>query len=211
MIKKSLAHLSTALLLAGIVACSGSSGTAKVESKPEKDPNLCYYDDDPDVRAPDWVCTPTASGFKVSAVGSFGPTKQGIGFARDQAAAAARAKLAVSMEANIKQMVKNYQGSTGRGDAETVDAVSSVTLKEITATTLNGARAHTYKKAPNGIVYALVVLDPEMAASAAKQTMQTSMNNQQALWQQFLGQKSMEEMDAEIDKMTKAQFGTGSK
>ena len=43
--KKVIVQLSAALMLAGLVACSSSSETTKIEPVAlEQDPNLCYFD-----------------------------------------------------------------------------------------------------------------------------------------------------------------------
>ncbi|MGB0809215.1 MAG: hypothetical protein ACPGYJ_09610, partial [bacterium] len=55
--------------------------------------------------------------------------------------------------------------------------------------------------------YALVVMDPQQAAVAAKQALQTSYKNQQAQWQRFLGEKAQNELEAEMDKMINSEFG----
>ncbi len=53
MSKKVISQLGAALILTGVVACSSSSETTKIEPvKLEQDPNLCYFDDT-EVRAPD--------------------------------------------------------------------------------------------------------------------------------------------------------------
>ena len=54
--KKVISQVGAALILAGVVACSSSSETTRIEPvKLEQDPNLCYLDDT-EVRAPDWIC-----------------------------------------------------------------------------------------------------------------------------------------------------------
>ncbi len=63
--KKMISQLAVALILAGVVACSGSSETAKVEPvKAEQDPNLCYFDGT-EMRAPDWICGLPPDGYEI--------------------------------------------------------------------------------------------------------------------------------------------------
>ena len=101
--------------------------------------------------------------------------------------------------------VEGYE-VTGVADAETVDAVSSNTQRQITAEMLYGAKVLRFTKSPNGSTYALVTLDATMAAAAAKQAMQTSYKNDKAQWQRFLGEKSQAELEREMDKMVQSEF-----
>ena len=50
-------------------------------------------------------------------------------------------------------------------------------------------------------------MDPQQAAVAAKQALQTSYKNQQAQWQRFLGEKAQNELEAELDQMLNADAG----
>ena len=82
--KKVIVQLSAALMLTGLVACSSSSETTKIEPVAlEQDPNLCYFDST-EMRAPDWICGTPVEGYPVAAVGSFRDTKAGTSFARNQ-------------------------------------------------------------------------------------------------------------------------------
>ncbi|MEK9764706.1 MAG: hypothetical protein VW729_18640, partial [Deltaproteobacteria bacterium] len=138
---------------------------------------------------------------------SFRDTKAGTSFARNQATMDGRVQLATEMKAKVGAMVKNHAETTGVGDQETVDAVASVTQRQITAEILFGAKAISYRKGPDGTTYALVVIDSQQAAVAAKQALQTSYKNQQAQWQRFLGEKAQNELEAEMDKMINSEFG----
>ena len=207
--KKVISHFAAAIMLTGVVACSGSSGTTKIEPVAlEKDYNLCHYDDT-EMRAPDWICGTPVEGYPVSAVGSFRGTKAGISFARKQATMDARVQLATEMKAKVGAMVKNHAETTGVGDQETVDAVASITQRQITAEVLYGAKVMNYRKSPDGTMYALVVMDPTQAASVAKNAMVTSYKNKKAEWQRFLGDKAQKELEAEMDKMIGAELGNG--
>ena len=207
--KKMISQLAVALILAGVVACSGSSETAKVEPvKAEQDPNLCYFDGT-EMRAPDWICGLPPDGYEdsVYAVGSFRDTKAGTSFARNQATMDGRLQLAAQMKVKVGQMVKKHLETTGVGDQETIDAVASDTGRQITAEMLMGSKAVNFRKGPNGTTYALVVIDPKAAANVGQQALQTSYKNQQAQWQRFLGEKAQNELEAEMDKMINSEFG----
>ena len=145
--KKVIVQLSAALMLTGLVACSSSSETTKIDPVAlEQDPNLCYFDSTK-MRAPDWICGTPVEGYPVAAVGSFRDTKAGTSFARNQATMDGRVQLATEMKAKVGAMVKNHAETTGVGDQETVDAVASVTQRQITAEILFGAKAINYRRA----------------------------------------------------------------
>ncbi len=205
--KKAISQIGAALILTGVVACSGSSGTTKIEPVAlEQDPNLCYFDNT-EVRAPDWICGTPVEGYPVAAVGSFRDTKAGTSFARNQATMDGRLQLAAQMKVKVGQMVKKHLETTGVGDQETIDAVASDTGRQITAEMLMGSKAVNFRKGPNGTTYALVVIDPKAAANVGQQALQTSYKNQQAQWQRFLGEKAQNELEAEMDKMINSEFG----
>ena len=205
--KDFLKQATVGLLLMGMAACSQTAETTKIEpAKLDLDTNLCYYSGT-EMRAPDWICGTPVDGYPVSAVGTFRDTKAGVSFARNQAAMDGRVQLATEMKAKVGAMVKNHAETTGVGDQETVDAVASVTQRQVTAELLYGAKAIQYRKGPDGTTYALVVMDPQQAANAAKQALQTSYKNQQAQWQRFLGEKAQNELSTEMDKMIAPEFG----
>lgn len=153
-----------------------------------------------DVRAPGWVCDQPAPGLDVQAVGIAEKSAAGISFMKDIAAADARGRLAEQMQVQVQKMVKNYLGTTGRGDSETVDAAASSTLKTITKQNLVGSKIYKTRTGPQGRLFVLVGLDEKAAKRIAETALRTSMNNDQALWQEFKAKKSFDEMAADIAK-----------
>jgi len=202
--KKFIIMAAAALLTVGAASCSKTVNMEPVALE-EMDPNECYFEGT-DKLAPAWTCGFPVEGYEVTGVGVMRPTKAGSSFARQQAAMDARVNIATEMQAKVGAMVKNYAATTGVGDAETVDAVSSNTQRQITAEMLYGAKVLRFTKSPNGSTYALVTLDATMAAAAAKQAMQTSYKNDKAQWQRFLGEKSQAELEREMDKMVHNEF-----
>lgn len=202
--KKFIIMAAAALLTVGAASCSKTVNMEPVALE-ELDPNECYFDGT-DKQAPAWTCGFPVEGYEVTGVGTFRATKAGTSFARQQAAMDARVNIATEMKAKIGAMVKNFAQTTGVGDAETVDTVSSNTQRQITAEMLHGAKVLRYTKAPDGSTFALVTLDATMAATAAKQAMMTSYKNDKAQWQRFLGEKSQAELEREMDKMIHNEF-----
>ena len=95
-------------------------------------------------------------------------------------------------------MVKSYLGTTGIGDAETVDSVSQSVLKTVSSDTLYGSRIYKSRVGPDGSMYVLVGLDEANTREAAAQAVASSMNNDRALWQQFQAQQGFDEMKESI-------------
>ena len=179
------------------------------EKQAREDTHSCHFSDNS--RAPDWICMRAAAkqqGAEVSAVGIFPKSKRGLGFQRTQAQLNGRTELATQMKVRVAQMIKNHAENTGQGDEETVDAVASATRKAISKETLIGSEELVWTTDPaDGTTYSLMALDSIKAEKTAEEAVKTSYKNNRALYQKFLGKKAYEELEAEIEKMTKAEFG----
>ncbi|MBE9504319.1 MAG: LPP20 family lipoprotein [Proteobacteria bacterium] len=174
----------TSLLLAG---CGG----------PEKIAEPVMADEF--ANAPKWVLDPSMEG-GLSAVGSAKLGKAGLQFTRTEALANGRDELARIMSVKVKNLVKNFTQTTGIGDAETVDKVASQVSKQVANQTLNGSKQKDLWISPSKELFVLVVLDPAAVAKAVQENVQTSLRNEQALWQQFQAKKAHDELDSEIEK-----------
>jgi len=184
----------------GLTAAVAAALMVGCASKPEVAD--CTYPDTPEHEAPAWICDAPVDGVEVSAVGSFRATKAGTQFQKTQATAAARNQLAAQMKVHVKRLVKNYVETTGVGDDETVDAVTSDVSKQITNETLHGTKVFRSKVNPHSkVMYVLVGMDPNAAAANSQEALKTSYNNQKAMWQKFMAKKAHADLDAEIDKM----------
>ena len=184
------------LILAPLVllaACSSSperSGSSALAD--------CVYPDGSDKAAPGWICDEPVAGVSVSAVGIAGPTKAGPSFQKDTATADARGKLVEQFQVQVDKMVKSYLGTTGIGDSETVDSVSQSVLKTVSSDTLYGSKVFKSRVGPDGSMYVLVGLDENATREAAAQAVASSMNNDNALWQQFQAQQGFDELKESI-------------
>ncbi len=168
----------------------------------------CTFPDSPEMAAPGWICDMPVDGVEVSAVGSFRKTAAGIQFQKTQATAAARNALASRMKVLVKRMVKNYASTTGVGDDETVDTVSSDVSKHVTNETLLGTKVFRTRVNPETrTMYVLIGMDPDGAATNAQTAIKSSYKNKKAMWQRFLAKKADEDLDAEIEKMTQGFVG----
>jgi len=187
------------LTLVSFLAFLGGCSSTKEKPKEPASATTCVYPNST-VIAPDWVCDVPVKSLVLSAVGIAEPSKAGFSFMKDIAAADGRGRLAEQLQGEVKKMVKQYLGTTGKGDSETVDAAASSTLKTITHQTLVGSRVHQTRTGPNGRLYVLVGIDEAAKTQVVKAAVETSMRNDAALWQQFKAQQSFEEMAAEIAK-----------
>jgi ribosomal protein S20 len=109
------------------------------------------------------------------------------------------------IELRVKNMVKNFMQVTGVGDAETVDRVSVQVSKQVAYQTIRGSRQQNIWMSPCNELYVLVGVDPKMVKDFIKTQVETSLRNEQALWQLYQAKKAYQELDKEIDKEFKAQ------
>lgn len=148
--------------------------------------------------APGWICDEPVPGVEVSAVGIAEPSKAGMSYMKDMAAADARGRLAEQVQVQVQKMVKSYLGTTGVGSTETVDAAASSTIKTISNQSLSGSKIFKTRTGPNGELYALVGIDANEKQKIVEASVKTSMKNDQALWQEFKAKQSFDEMAAGI-------------
>ncbi len=153
--------------------------------------------------APGWICDAPVEGMAVTAVGSAVKSDAGLDFMKQMASTAARVQLAQQMQVQVENMIKQYAETTGAGSRETVDRVNTSVTKQITSQTLQGTRIVRSLQGPDGTLYVLVGADPATTELIARNAIRTSMNNDQAAWQQFRAQKGQEELAADIARLSK--------
>lgn len=177
-----------------ILAISGCSSNS---SKPYYSNDICYYPET-DVSAPDWICNDNSSSMQIYAVGIAEKSAAGESYMRDMALADARGKIAEQIKVRVSKMVKKYLGTTGKGSQETIDAVSSSTLKTITNEDLFYSRVVSSSHAPNGTLYVKAGIDQFHAQEQSKNVLNQSFENESSLWQEFKADKSFDKMANEI-------------
>ena len=184
-------------LSVGIALMSGCGGKKAQLEKAA----TCTFPDSPERVAPEWICDAPVEGWPVTAVGSAPNSAAGVDFMKDQAAAAARVRIAQQMQVHVSNMIKQYAETTGTGDRETVDQVRASVSKVITDQTIVGSKVIKSRvSGPNGYIYVLVGIDESNAAVQAQNSLRTSMRNDEALWQQFRAEQNFEELADEISK-----------
>ena len=190
--KKVLVTTTLALGLVGLMA-----GCANNQPKPNID--ACQMDG---TTAPSWVCDGGAMmEGGLFAVGSAEPSPLGISFQRTEATAAARDALARQIKIKVKNMFKQFQATTGIGDAQTADKATQNVSKQVAAATLSGSKVIKTWHSPKGTFYVLVGMpNPKAVKQEVKKAVKTSLHNDKALWQKFLAQKADKELDAAVEK-----------
>ena len=151
---------------------------------------------------PSWVLVPPEGG--ICAVGSAKIGAAGTGFARTEAAASARDEIARILNVRVKNMFKNFTETTGVGDEQTVDKVTTSVTKQLAKVDLSGSIIkNVYRDLANKELYVLVAVKPEVVKQVADTMRQAAVNsfkNEKALWQKFQAKKGQEELENQIEK-----------
>jgi len=184
-IKKRLFAIFSSLAFLMLAGCGGGVKEATF---------ACVFPDAPNSEAPGWICDEPVAGIAVSAVGTAAKSAAGHSFMKNMASTDARVQLAQAMKVHVQNMVKQYAETTGGTDNETVDRVNSSVTKQITDETLVGTKIFKTHTSPNGMLYVLLGLDATMAAQATENAVNSSLKNENALWQQFKAKSGQSEL-----------------
>jgi len=146
---------------------------------------------------PQWYQEPTSLGDKYAASGSAKPNKGGdFELQRIEAAAVARAELARQMELRVKDMYKRATQELGLGENQTIDHAVQYATKQVSDVTLRQSQQKKlFLDSDSGILYTLYVLDSNTADQQLKESVKSSLNNQDALWQKFQATQAWKELD----------------
>ena len=189
------------IIALGLTACETSPSKPNMPEASAYDARCKFRESEK--LAPEWVCKDVYPGLPVVGRGSYQKSKMGEQFMRDQAALKAREALVAAEKAYIESAVKSFMAGTGVGDADSADVAASTVSKQLAYGDVTGSRVVDSVWGPDGTLYVLVGLDAERAASIAKKAIKSSMNNDKALWQQFLAGKEQDKMAADIANLKK--------
>jgi len=189
--------LTSSILALGI---AGFMAGCNQQPQPQK-PNFeqCQIDGS---AAPQWVCDggATMEG-GIFAVGSAEKSPMGISFQRTEATAAARDALAREIKIKVANMFKQFQATTGIGDAQTAEKATQNVSKQVAQATLEGSKVMKTWMSPKGTLYVLVGMpDPKAVKEEVKKAVKTTFHNDEALWQEFKAKKAEQELDAAVEK-----------
>lgn len=185
---KTISLVTLAVLITAIITgCGGASPEpeAKFECKQEN------------VLAPKWTCVPIVEG-AYAGVGISKKSAAGIGHMRRVALANGRSNLAQQIQTQVKDKMEIFTRSTGNGDRETVDQVSTAVSKQVAKVDLRGSKGVDLWTAPSGTLYLLVTVPESVVNGEVKNTVKTSFKNDEALWQQFQSKQALENLEKEF-------------
>lgn len=188
-------HLKAGLMISAVsllAACAGQDVKQQETSFVEH----CEFQ--PSVQAPEWYCNPEMEG-GIAATGSAqaNPAND-ANLQRTMAMASARDALARQMETKVENMLTDWARTTGGGEAQTYEKNFETVSRQVSQQTVSNTRQLKRWLAPDGTLVLLVGMDKP--SEAVKEAINTSMNNQQALWQQFQSKQALEELDKRIDQ-----------
>jgi hypothetical protein len=149
------------------------------------------------VEAPKWTCVPLVDAH-YAGVGIAPKSAAGMSHMRKVALANGRSDLAQQIQAQVKDKVETYTGTTGNGKSETVDMVTTAVSKQLANVNLEGSKGIDTWNAPSGTLYMLVTVPQEHVNETVKNTMKTSFKSDNALWQQFKSQQALDSLDKEF-------------
>ncbi len=182
----------SSIALAGLVAATitGCGGAPA----PEEPDFACRQEGQ---LAPKWTCVPMVEG-AYAGVGIAKKSAAGMGHMRRVALANGRSDLAQQIKSQVKDKVETFTRTTGNGDAETVDQVSTSVSKQVAKIDLQGSKGVDAWTTKNGTLYLLVTVPEAVVNGEVKNAVKTSFKNDQALWQQFQSKNALESLDKEF-------------
>lgn len=147
---------------------------------------------------PEWVCSSTIEGATYAAVGT-GKSKM-ISMAQNKAQADARSKLAYQVNVQVKAKLEDFMRSTGNGDTETIDAVTTSVTKQTAKVDLAGSRKVKEYTTKSGNLFILMAVPDNFINKKVKESVAvaSSRNNEDAMWQQFQSKQAMDSLDKEF-------------
>ena len=154
------------LVALGVSGCGGAAPTAAapMETLDER----CHKENQ---LVPEWICSESIEGAEYAAVGI--GTSNNPSMKKKQAVTRARAALAHSIETTVKSKMEDFMRSTGNGDKETIDAVSSSVTKQTAKVTLSGSRKVKEWQMKSGNLYVLVAVSSQSAKDINKKVQDT--------------------------------------
>ncbi|MDR2905339.1 MAG: LPP20 family lipoprotein [Helicobacteraceae bacterium] len=155
--------------------------------------------------APQWVCAPYFDEKHIAGLGYAKKNKGGdYSFQLKQAQGDGRTDIANTMSVSVRAALDSWKRNTGVGDdavfEQNVEAVSRQTAFQNIA----GSRPqYTWQHPSNGDLYVLMIAPVDQA----EQAMMTSLQNKNALWQQFQSAQAQEKLKEEFEKHLATQNG----
>jgi hypothetical protein len=153
-------------------------------------------DDSPAAQAgaPNWYLNPPIADDAIYGVGSANMSR--LDTSRKMAVSRAREDIAFQMNASIEAAIVDYVQEAGVDDNnQVVNFVENIS-RQVTETTLQGARTEQVAQGPDGTVYALVSYPKDGFIDAADQAFQ---RNEDAAFAEFKAEQALEYLDRQVE------------
>ena len=151
---------------------------------------------------PDWVLQPDYEN-GVAAVGQAKIGSAGLAFAKQEALAVARGELARIIEVQVDDMFKSYVNSVGLGGEDGVEKVSTSISKQVASVSLKGSEQKDLWISKDNEIFILVGISYENLKKETLNTVKTTLNNDEALWQEFKAKKAQDELESAVNNKFK--------
>ncbi|QOY53219.1 LPP20 family lipoprotein [Candidatus Sulfurimonas baltica] len=187
----------TSILVASLLSIAFTGcGDKTPEPQLTKLDERCHIDS---VLAPEWVCGNSKIEGTMTAVGSAQFSKLWEGFSRREAISNSRSNLAHQIKTVVKDKVETFTRSTGIGEAEVADKVSTQVSKQVAKVTLNGSKQMKYWQSPKTKdIYVLIGVAQSSINDVVKKQVLSSYKNDDSLWQQFQSKHALENLEKEF-------------
>jgi hypothetical protein len=189
-------YISTVVILGTLLFIGCSDKEIKPKS-PEQVVGECVVSN---LKAPKWVCgNITEKKGLIFDVGSAHSSAGGFAFTKKNALANARGNMAQQINVLVKDKVEQYMSSTGIGDSETIDTISTQVSKQVAKVSLNGSKQINLWQGKDE-VFVLISMDNARIGQEVVKNIKTSLNNDNAMWQKFQAQQSLKSLEDEFNK-----------
>ena len=184
----------TSLVVAGAIAAMISGCGAAPKPQEQEADFRCKQEGQ---LAPKWTCVPMVEG-AYAGVGTAQKSRAGRNMMMREAMANGRSDLAQQIKTQVKDKVENFTRTTGVGDNETVDKVTTAVTKQVAKVNLQGSKMVDSWTSNKGTLYVLVTVPEAAVNGEVKEAVKTSFKNDEALWQQFQSKQALEGLDKEF-------------
>lgn len=153
-------------------------------------------DDSPAARAgaPSWYLNPPVADDAIYGVGSAKMSR--LDTSRRMAVSRAREDIAFQMSASIEAAIIDYAQEAGVDDNNQVISFVENISRQVTETTLQGARTDQVEQGPDGTIYALVSYSRNGFLEAANEAFQ---RNEDAAFAEFKAQQALDYLDSQVE------------
>jgi len=194
--KKNIFSLSAMAFTLAVLAGCGDKEVAQQPVEPAKPAFVEHCEYSAGIQAPEWYCSPDIEG-GLAAVGEAKPNAaRDNNMQRTMALANGRDALARQVQVKVQNLLTNWSRATGAGEAQTYEANFENISRQVAQQTLQGSRQLKRWLAPDGTLVLLVGISD---IEAVKSGINTSLRNEQALWQQFQNKQALEELDKHMN------------